>query len=38
MARWPAVAIKLASDKASLPYDHAFFLGILRNVLVCLAV
>lgn len=33
-----AVAIKLAVDKASLPFDHAFFLGILCNVLVCLAV
>ena len=33
-----AVAMKLAVDKASLPFDHAFFLGILCNVLVCLAV
>lgn len=33
-----AVAIKLAADKASLPFGQAFFLGILCNVLVCLAV
>ena len=33
-----AVAVKLAADKASLPFGHAFFLGILCNVLVCLAV
>lgn len=33
-----AVAIKLAADKAALPFDQAFFLGILCNVLVCLAV
>ena len=33
-----AVAMRLAADKASLPFDHAFFLGILCNVLVCLAV
>jgi formate transporter len=33
-----AIAIRLAADKASLPFDHAFFLGILCNVLVCLAV
>ena len=33
-----AVAMQLAADKASLPFDHAFFLGILCNVLVCLAV
>ena len=32
------VAMRLAADKASLPFDHAFFLGILCNVLVCLAV
>jgi formate transporter len=33
-----AVAMKVAVDKASLPFDHALFLGILCNVLVCLAV
>jgi formate transporter len=33
-----AVALKLALDKATLPPDQAFFLGILCNVLVCLAV
>jgi formate transporter len=33
-----AVAMRLAADKATLPFDHAFFLGILCNVLVCLAV
>lgn len=33
-----AVAMKLAAEKASLPFDQAFFLGILCNVLVCLAV
>ena len=33
-----AVAIRLAADKATLPFDQAFFLGILCNVLVCLAV
>ena len=32
------VAIKLANDKITLSFDHAFFLGILCNVLVCLAV
>jgi formate transporter len=32
------VALKLALDKATLPADRAFFLGILCNVLVCLAV
>src|SRR5476649_1568513 len=32
------VALKLALDKATLPFDHALFLGILCNVLVCLAV
>lgn len=32
------IALKLAQDKASLPVDRAFFLGILCNVLVCLAV
>lgn len=30
------VAMKLAVDKVSLSFDHAFFLGILCNVLVCL--
>ena len=33
-----AVALKIASDKTALPFDHALFLGILCNVLVCLAV
>ena len=32
------VALKLAHGKATLPFDQAFFLGILCNVLVCLAV
>jgi formate/nitrite transporter len=32
------VAMKLAAQKAALPLDQAFFLGILCNVLVCLAV
>ena len=32
------VALQLALDKATLSFDHAFFLGILCNVLVCLAV
>ncbi|MBZ0147576.1 MAG: formate/nitrite transporter family protein, partial [Pseudorhodoplanes sp.] len=32
------VALSLASGKVSLPFDQAFFLGILCNVLVCLAV
>jgi formate transporter len=33
-----AVVIRLAADKATLPVSRAFFLGILCNVLVCLAV
>jgi formate transporter len=33
-----ATAMRLAADKASLPFGNAFFLGILCNVLVCLAV
>lgn len=33
-----AVAIRLAAEKASLPFGKALFLGILCNVLVCLAV
>jgi len=33
-----AVALRIAADKAALPFDHALFLGILCNVLVCLAV
>ena len=33
-----SVTLKLALDKATLPFDHALFLGILCNVLVCLAV
>ncbi|HEY0845906.1 MAG TPA: formate/nitrite transporter family protein [Noviherbaspirillum sp.] len=32
------VALYLASTKSQLPADQAFFLGILCNVLVCLAV
>ena len=32
------VAMKLAVDKVSLPFDEALFLGILCNILVCLAV
>ncbi len=32
------VVLKIALDKATLPVDRAFFLGILCNVLVCLAV
>jgi formate/nitrite transporter len=31
------VAVNLAVGKAALPFDRAFFLGILCNVLVCLA-
>lgn len=33
-----AVVLRFALDKATLPFDHALFLGILCNVLVCLAV
>ena len=33
-----AVALTLALNKTTLPFDHALFLGILCNVLVCLAV
>jgi formate/nitrite transporter len=33
-----AVALRIAADKAALPFGHALFLGILCNVLVCLAV
>lgn len=33
-----AVALTLALNKVTLSFDHAFFLGILCNVLVCLAV
>ena len=33
-----SVVLKLALDKTTLPFDHALFLGILCNVLVCLAV
>jgi len=33
-----SVALKLASEKVALPFGRAFFLGILCNVLVCLAV
>ncbi len=32
------VALSLASTKVALPFGRAFFLGILCNVLVCLAV
>ncbi|MBL6651152.1 MAG: formate/nitrite transporter family protein [Reyranella sp.] len=32
------VSLKLALDKTTEPFDHALFLGILCNVLVCLAV
>jgi formate transporter len=32
------VALSLASAKMALPFDRAFFLGILCNILVCLAV
>lgn len=32
------VALTLALNKVTLPFDHALFLGILCNVLVCLAV
>jgi formate/nitrite transporter len=32
------VALNLALNKVTLSFDHAFFLGILCNVLVCLAV
>jgi formate/nitrite transporter len=33
-----AVALNIALAKVALPFDHALFLGILCNVLVCLAV
>jgi formate transporter len=33
-----AVAIAIAVGKASMPFTQAFFLGVLCNVLVCLAV
>jgi formate/nitrite transporter len=33
-----SVAIALAEEKATLPFDRALLLGILCNVLVCLAV
>jgi formate transporter len=32
------VAVSIAVGKVTLSFDHAFFLGILCNVLVCLAV
>jgi len=32
------VALQIGLQKAMLPYDRAFYLGILCNVLVCLAV
>lgn len=32
------IALKLALDKATLPFYQALFLGVLCNVLVCLAV
>ncbi|HEY1474662.1 MAG TPA: formate/nitrite transporter family protein [Pseudolabrys sp.] len=33
-----AVGLKIAADKTALPFERALFLGILCNVLVCLAV
>jgi formate transporter len=33
-----AAALNIAIAKVTLPFDHALFLGILCNVLVCLAV
>jgi formate/nitrite transporter len=33
-----SVALSLAADKVALPFDRALFLGVLCNVLVCLAV
>ena len=33
-----AIVLNIALAKATLPFDQAFFLGILCNVLVCLAV
>lgn len=36
--RVAAVVLRIALGKATLPFDQAFFLGILCNVLVCLAV
>lgn len=33
-----AVALSIAAGKVALPFDRALFLGILCNVLVCLAV
>lgn len=33
-----AVALTIANNKVNLSFDHALFLGILCNVLVCLAV
>ena len=33
-----SVALKLATSKIALPFERAFFLGVLCNVLVCLAV
>ena len=33
-----SVAVKIGMAKSSLPFDRALFLGILCNVLVCLAV
>jgi formate transporter len=33
-----AVSLMLALGKATLPFEQAFFLGILCNVLVCLAI
>lgn len=32
------VALRIAADKALLPFDQALFLGVLCNLLVCLAV
>src|SRR4051794_25021432 len=33
-----SVAVSLAAAKVALPFDRALFLGVLCNVLVCLAV
>ena len=33
-----AVVLKIAADKTALSFSHALFLGVLCNVLVCLAV
>ena len=38
MGTWQEFALGIAVDKINLPLDQALFLGILCNVLVCLAV